>query len=682
MEQKIQSPQAFLRIYDFSVPPKEVEEKLMELFAEYRAFLNARLVQGSPYTWNNFVVPLEELDARVLALWSPFHHRNEVMNTDELREVYSRCVGLVSSFFVDISQNKGLYDAYQEMRNSDDFKDLLDEQKKAINDTLRDFRLAGVHLPDEQKKRYKEISQRLSELQTIFANNVTDATNAWEKHIVDGRVLSGLPEAIKENARKKAEEKNLEGYVLTMDDATAVKVFSFADNRALREEFFFVRNTRASDLGPNAGTYDNTLICEETLALSHEQAKLLGFKNYAERSLATKMAENTEEVMNFLNSLATRATPSVLREYEELTAFAKKRDGVEIFEQWDVNYYVEQLKKEKFAFSEKELQEYFPLPQVLEGLFTIVNRLYGIRLQERIDVQLWHPDAKFFELYSKENECIGGIYMDFYARPKKKGGAWMDMAVISRMLPDGNIELPVGYLTCNFTRVSDGQDSLLTLCEVETLFHEFGHDLNHLLTQINKASAVSGVKGIEWDAIELPSQFMENFCWERESLDLFAKHYKTGEKIPEELFQKMRSVRSFGKGFATIRQLIGAIFDFRLYMEYTPEKKGMALGLYDEVFKKFSPLPLFPKMRFPNSFSHIFAGGYAAGYFSYHWAEVLSVDVFSAFVRDDETIDWSVGQKFLDEILSCGGSRPAMENFVAFRGRKPSIEPLLKLLGF
>jgi oligopeptidase A len=670
-----------LKIYDFSTSPKEAEQQLTALLAEYRAFVETRLAQGSPYTWGNLVVPMEELDARFKEIWSPLGHRNAVAQTDELRSVYMRCVGLVSNFGVDMSQNKGLFDAYQEMADSAEFSGLLMEQQKTISNALRDFRLAGVHLPTEQKARYKEIAQRLSELQTSFENNLTDATNAWEKHVTDEIVLSGLPEAIKENARKKAEERGFEGYILTVDDGTAPKVFSFADNRALREEFFFVRSTRASEIGPHAGTYDNTPIYEEILALRHEEALLLGFNNYAELSLATKMAENTDEVMEFMNDLALHARTAALREYEELSAFAKERDGVETLDMWDVNYYIEQLKNKKFSFSAEELSRYFPLPQVLDGMFTVVNRLYSIRLKERQGMELWHPDAKFFELYSQDGELIGGVYMDFYARPKKRGGAWMDEAVISRTLFSGTIELPVGYLTCNFTRSSDGP-SLLTHGEVETLFHEFGHELNHLLTRIKQASAVSGINGVEWDAVELPSQFMENFCWERESLDLFAKHHKTGDTIPEELFQKMHSARTFGEGLFTLRQVIMALFDFRLYKEYDPENSVSALALYDEVFANLSPLPRYEWNRFPNGFAHIFAGGYAAGYYSYHWALVLAVDAFFAFIREDGTIDWSMGEKFLDEILSRGGSRPAMENFVAFRGRKPSIEPLLKQNGF
>jgi oligopeptidase A len=624
---------------------------------------------------------MEELDARFKEIWSPLGHRNAVTQSDELREVFMRGVGLVSNFSVDMSQNKGLFDAYQEMADSAEFARLLPEQQKVISNALRDFRLAGVHLPTEQKARYKEIAQKLSELQTKFDDNLTDATGALEKHVTDETVLSGLPGVIKENARKKAEERGLDGYILTMDDGTTPKVFSFADNRPLREEFFFVRSTRASDVGPQAGKYDNTPLYEEILALRHEEALLLGFNNYAELSLATKMAENTDEVMEFLNSLAEHARTAALREYKELSAFAKERDGVEMLEGWDVNYYIEQLKNKKFSFSAEELSQYFPLPQVLDGMFTVANRLYGIQLKERKGMELWHPDAKFFELYSKDDELIGGVYMDFYARPKKRGGAWMDDAVAPRTLSDGTVELPVGYLTCNFTRSSDGP-SLLTHVEVETLWHEFGHELNHLLTRITHATGVSGINGVEWDAVELPSQFMENFCWERESLDIFAKHHETGERIPEELFQKMRSARTFGEGLFTLRQLIFGIFDFRLYKEYGSKNAVKALSLYDEVSDNLSPLPRYEWNRFPNGFAHIFASGYAAGYFGYHWALVLAVDAFSAFLRKDGTIDWSMGEKFLDELLSRGGSRSAMENFIAYRGRKPSIEPLLKQNGF
>lgn len=671
-----------LKIYDFSTPPAVVEEKLTALLLDYRTLVETRLKQGSPYTWNNFIVPMEELDAKVKEVWSPFAHRNNVAQTDDLREVYMRCVGLLSNFSVDMSQNERLYAAYQELSSSAEFVELLPEQQKAIENALRDFRLAGVHLPDKQKARYKEIAQKLSELQIKFENNLTDATDAWDKYVTDESLFSGIPEGIKLNAYKKAEGLGLDGHVLTADDSTMRQVLQFANNRNLREEFFFVRDTRASDCGPNAGKYDNAPLYEEILSLRYEQARLLGFKNYAECSIATKMVKNTDEVMEFLKNLAKHAHVAALREYEELSAFAKERDGVETLEQWDVNYYVEQLKNKKFSFSEKELKPYFPLPQVLEGMFTVANRLYGISLKEKIGVPLWHPDAKFFEVYSKEDELIAGIYMDFYARPKKRGGAWMDEAVVSRTSSNGIVDLPVGYLTCNFTPPFGDTPSLLTHAEVETLFHEFGHDLNHLLTRIKHASAVSGTNGVEWDAIELPSQFMEGWCWEKESLDMFARHYETGEKIPQELFEKMRSARIFGGGFDTLRQLIFSLFDFRLYLEYQPEGKSDVLELYKEIFLSLSPLGMPEWMRFPNTFAHIFAGGYGAGYYSYKWAEVLSVDVFSAFIREDGTIDWSMGAKFLDELLSRGGSRTAMENFIAFRGRKPSLEPLLKQYGF
>lgn len=671
-----------LKIYDFSTPPNEVEEKLNALLSEYRAFVKTRLAQGSPYTWGNLVVPMEELDARFKEIWSPLGHRNAVAQTDELREVYMRCVGLVSDFGVDMSQNKGLFDAYQEIADSAEFSGLLLEQQKTISNALRDFRLAGVHLSTEQKARYKKNAQKLSKLQVKFENNLTDATNAWEKHVFDKSVLSGLSENMVEKANEKAKERGLDWHILTMDDATTVQVASFADNRALRKEFSFVRSTRASDAGPHAKKWDNEPVCKKILLLRYQQARLLGFKNYAELSLATKMAESTDEVMAFMNSLAEHARTAALREYEELSAFAKERDGVETLEPWDVNYYVEQLKNKKSSFSAKELQQYFPLPKVLDGMFTVANRLYGIQLKERKGVKLWHPDAKFFDLFSKDNELLGGVYMDFYARPKKRGGAWMDDGVAHRTLPDGSVELPVAYLTCNFPRAIGDKPSLLTHSDVETLFHEFGHGLNHMLTRVKEALGVSGINGVEWDAVELPSQFMESFCWERESLDLFAEHYETGEKIPEELFQKMRSTRTFSEGLNTLRQLIFSIFDFRLYKEYSSKNRVNVLGLFDEVFKQLSALPRHGWMRFPNGFAHIFAGGYAAGYYSYKWAEVLSVDAFSPFIREDSTIDWSMGEKFLDEILSRGGSRPAMENFIAFRGRKPSVEPLLKQNGF
>jgi oligopeptidase A len=666
-----------LKVYDFSTPPNEVEEKLNALLSEYRAFVETRLAQGSSYTRGNLILPIEELDARVDEVWSPFNHRNSVMNDAAAREIYARCKKLLSDFNTDMSQNAALLGAYEELAQTS----LSDEQRKSVKNALRDFRLAGVHLPTEVKARYKEINQQLSVAETNFENNLTDAEDGWKKHVTDVTILAGLPESTIAEMKQAAEKAELPGYLVLLKQDKYRVIMQNASNRDLRREFYEAWFTKASDQGPNAGKWDNTSLYEEILALCHEKALLLGFKNYAELSLATKMAENTGEVMEFLKNLAERAKPFALREYEELSAFAKKRDGVETLELWDIGYYTDQLKKEKFGVSAQEIREYFPLSKVLPGMFKIVEKLYGIQLEECTDFVLWHKDAKFFKIFSKNGELLSGLYMDLYSRKNKRGGAWMDEAVSRRRMLDGEIVPPVAYLNHNIEAPVGDADALLSHDDVLTLFHEFGHTLHHMLTKA-EVYAVSGIHGVEWDAVELPSQFMEGWCWTEEGLNLISGHYKTGAKLPHELFEKMLGARNFGQGLDTMRQLIFSIFDFRLYVEYSGEKAADVLLLYREVFEKLHPAPLEAWDRFPNTFAHIFAGGYGAGYYGYKWAEVLSVDVFSAFIQEDGATDWGVGAKFLEELLSRGGSRSSIENFIAFRGRKPSIEPLLKQNGF
>ncbi|MBI2120549.1 MAG: M3 family metallopeptidase [Parcubacteria group bacterium] len=665
-----------LKIYDFNTSPDVVEQRLVAVLSEYRDFVDARLSQGSPYTWGNLVLPMEELDARIQEIWSPFDHRNSVVNDEATRDAYARCQKLRSGFAADMGQNKELLEAYEELAR----ETLPDEQRKAASNALRDFHLAGVDLSTGKKARYKEIVERLSTLQSDFQNNLIDAAKHWKKHITDEKELVGLPESTIAGMKEAAEADGLPGYVVLLEQDKYRAIMENATNRTLRQEFYEAWLTRASDREPHAGKRDNAPLYEEILALRHEQALLLGFKNYAELSLATKMADSTGEVLGFLDRLAERAKPFALREHQELSAFAKKRDGVETLELWDIGYYVEQIKEEKFSVSAKEVREYFPLPKVLAGMFAIADKLYGIRLEERFGINLWHPDARFFEV-SKSGELIGGLYMDLYARKNKRGSAWVDVAVSRRQTLDGSVVLPVAYLEHTIESPVDDAVALLSYDEVLTLFHEFGHGLHILLTQIEIAT-ISGINGVEWDAVELPSQFMENFAWTREGIDLISGHYKTGERLPDAIFRKMLDARNFGAGLATMRQLAFGIFDLRLYREYGFGKSADVLRLWREVFTECLPMPFPEWNRFPNTFAHIFTDGYGAGYYGYMWALVLACDAFGAFVQEDGAIDWSVGEKFLKSLLSRGGSRAMMENFVEFRGQKPSVDALLRHYGF
>lgn len=660
------------------IKPEHVEPAITALIEENRRTLEQLLAQNEHYTWDNLIVPLEAVADRLSKAWSPVNHMNSVVNTDALRAAYNACLPKLSEFSTEVGQNERLYQAYQQIRDSVEFAELNHAQRKTIDDALRDFRLAGVSLPAAQKQRFKEINSRLSELRAKFEENVMDATDGWSKLITDERELAGVPATALANFRQNAERKGQSGWLVNLEFPSYYPILTYADNRALREELYRAYSTRASDIGANADKWNNLPLMEEILQLRHEKAQLLGFANFAELSLATKMAGSTEEVMDFLNDLAHRAKPRAEQDLEELQAFARHEYGMTELAAWDIGYYAEKLRQERYQVSQEDLRPYFPADRVIAGLFEVVKRLFGLNIREVKGVDVWHPDVRFYTITDAKNELRGEFYIDLYAREKKRGGAWMDECRVRRRTAVG-VQTPVAYLTCNFTPPVGDAPALLTHNEVETLFHEFGHGLHHMLTRIEVA-AVSGINGVPWDAVELPSQFLENWCWEREALDLFACHYQTGEKIPDELYQRMKAAKNFQSAMQTVRQLEFALFDFRLHLEYAPAKGGRIYEILNEVRDQVAVVRPPEYNRFPNSFGHIFAGGYAAGYYSYKWAEVLSADAFSRF-EEEGIFNRATGESFLRHILEQGGSREAMELFVAFRGRRPSIEALLRHTG-
>ena len=659
------------------IKPEYVEPAIDKIIADNRAGLESLLNDKMEPDWENFVQPLEEMDDRLNKVWSPIRHMNSVANSEELRKAYNKCLPKLSEYGTEMGQNKQLYKAYKAVAESEDYSLLDAAQKKTIQNALRDFYLSGVDLTDEKKQRFKEIAQRLSELSAKFEENVLDATQAWEKQCLNKSDLEGLPDSALEMVNQTAQQREKEGWLLTLEFPSYHAVITYADDRSLREEIYKAYTTRASDQGDNPD-WDNSLIMEEMLALRHEVAQLLGFNDYAERSLATKMAESPDQVMDFLADLADKSRPQAQEEMEELSRFAKGVLGINEVQAWDIAYISEKMKGAYYDLSQEDLKPYFPVDQVVEGLFKLVQRLYGITVKEEKNVDIWHPDVQFYEIFDTDGELRAKFYFDLYARPKKRGGAWMDEC-ISRMRKTEGIQIPVAYMTCNSTPPVGDKPALFTHNEVITLFHEFGHGLHHMLTRIDRPS-VSGISGVEWDAVELPSQFMENWCWEREALDLFAEHYETHEKLPETLYQKLIDSKNFQIAMQMVRQLEFSLFDLRIHHEYRPKKGARIQEILDKVRKQVAVI-IPPKFnRFQHGFSHIFGGGYAAGYYSYKWAEVLSADAYARF-EEEGLFDKKVGEDFLRNIIEVGGSRDAMESFKAFRGREPNIDALLRHCG-
>ena len=656
----------------------DIASSIRQLLDEQRALLAKLLNEPTP-TWDNTAAVVEQMQHRLSRTWSPIGHLNSVMNNDELRAAYNACLPLLSAWHTDLGQNEKLYRAYEYIQQHETAT--LDEaQKQVLAYALRDFKLAGVALPSDKKARYKELMEQLTTLHSKFEENVLDATNAWSLLITDQSRLGGIPSPIIQRAKAAAEGKQQSGWWFTLDAPNYMAITMHGDDQSLRREFYEAWVTRASDQFKVNDSVDNkwnnASLIENIMSVRHEVAQLVGFNNYAEYSLATKMAKSVDEVLQFLKELATRSKPAAQRELTALKSFA----GLTDLNAWDVGYYAEKLKQERFTLSEESLRPYFPVPQVLQGLFKVISKLYGVSIVERRDVDLYQPDVQFFDIRNADGSVRGGFYVDLYARPKKRGGAWMDDC-IGRMSIAAQQYLPVAYLVCNFMPPDRENNipSLLTHSEVVTLFHEFGHGLHHMLTRVNYPS-VSGIQGVPWDAVELPSQFMENFAWQSEVLPWISRHIETGESLPVAELQQLQGSRTFNAGLQTVRQLEFALFDLRLHAEYQSQLGARVAEILAEVRDQVAVIkpPVFN--RFALSFSHIFAGGYAAGYYSYKWAEVLAADVFSAF-EDEGVFNPETSKRFANSILERGGSCDVMAAFVAFRGRKPDLQPLLKQLG-
>lgn len=635
------------------------------------------VVKNGNATYAEVVERIDDIDDILAKMWSPVGHMNSVVSSDELREAHDACLPMLSEFGTWVGQHKGLFSLYQQLRESNEFATLNEAQQKVVTNAIRDFTLSGVGLEDDKKKRYAEIQSRLSDLSSTFGNNVMDATMAWTKHVTDEAQLAGLPESAKAAAAQTARNKDKQGWLFTLDIPSYLPIMLYADSSELREEMYRAYNTKASDQGPNAGEFDNAAHIDEMLALKQEASSLLGFSSYADRSLATKMASSAEQVTQFLRDLAKRSKPQAQDELKEIVEYAAQSDGQKELQPWDYTYFGEKLKQKKYAISDEELRPYFPEHKVVSGLFEVVSRLYGLRIEQQTDVDTWHKDVSFYKIFDADNQHRGSFYFDLYAREKKRGGAWMDVCRSRRRLSNGEIQLPVAYMVCNFNGPVDGKPALFTHDEVVTLFHEFGHGLHHMLTKID-AGGVSGISGVAWDAVELPSQFLENWCWQPEALSFISGHFETGEALPNELLDKMLAAKNYQSAMQMVRQLELSLFDFTLHQQSNAEKSVQSI--LDEIRQEVAVVipPAFN--RFQNSFGHIFAGGYAAGYYSYKWAEVLSSDAFSRF-EEEGIFNQKTGRDFLSNILEMGGSKEPMELFVAFRGREPEVDALLRHSG-
>lgn len=656
----------------------DFEPAMEQVLRENRALVAELIAKGAD-TWESLAYPIEEADDRLNKVWAVVSHYNSVLNSDELREIYKRIIASLTDYNTEMGQNVELYQAYQRLADRHDFASLSQAQQQAIKHTLRSFKLSGVALAEADKETYSSLRKQLSSLSNVFSENVLDATQAWTLHLDSKDKLPGLPESSLQLLASLAKEQGHEsGYLLTLDAPSYIPVMTYCEDAALREKLYEAYMTRASDQGPNAGKWDNSQTIQDIMVARQALAKLLSFNNFAEKSLATKMADSVDEVVEFLEQLAEKGLPFAQKELNELKAFAKEYSGTEVFNPWDTGFYSEKLKQQRFNISQEELRPYFPVPTVLQGMFSIVKRLFNIDVVERTDVSNFHADARFYSIYENGQE-IAGFYFDLYARKNKRGGAWMADCRTRRKLEDGTIQMPAAFLVCNFTPPVDGKPSLLTHNEVTTLFHEFGHGLHHMLTKIDVA-AVSGIAGVPWDVVELPSQFLENWCWHEESLAMMSGHFETGESLPKAMLDKMLEAKHFQSGMMLMRQLEFALFDFLLHRDFNETEQTDVLALMNKVRDQVAVMNPPAYTRFSHAFTHIFSGGYSAGYYSYKWAEVLAADAFSRF-EEEGILNPKTGQEYKEQILEKGGSLEAMQMFINFRGRKPSVEPLLKQAG-
>ena len=644
-----------------------------QLLAEARAAMHR--AEEAPATWEQFVRPLEDATERLSRAWGQVEHLHAVLDSPALREAYNAGLPKITQFWTELGQNQLLFEKYRTLKDSPELAQFPPARRKLVDNALRDFRLGGAELAAEVKPRYAAIQEELASLSAKFSENVLDATNAYSIVIEDQKRLAGVPADDLQAAREAAKKDGKQGWKFNLQMPSYFPVMQYAQDRALRETLYRASATRAAEFGKPE--WDNTPLIGRILSLRKEDAALLGYPNFAEVSLEPKMARTPQQVIEFLRDLADRARPFAERDLEELHGFASKELGLEKLEAWDIAYASEKLRAKRYAFSDQEVKQYFPEDQVVPGMFKLVETIYGIHIAES-KAPLWHGDVRFFDIRSANRELIGRFYVDLYARATKRGGAWMDGAISRRRL-DAGIQVPVAYLNCNFSGPVGGRPALFTHDDVITLFHEFGHGLHHLLTRVEDLG-VAGITGVEWDAVELPSQFMENFCWEWEVLKHMTRHIDSGKTLPRALYDKMLAAKNFQSGLATLRQIEFALFDMRLHSEFDPESGRAALDLLDEVRREVALLVPPAWNRFPNSFSHIFAGGYAAGYYSYKWAEVLSADAYSLF-EEKGVLNPEAGSRFRDEILAVGGSRPAADSFRAFRGREPRVDALLRHSG-
>lgn len=659
------------------VKPEHINPAITELMEKCKETIDRVVSENlEDQTWDSLVAPLEEVLDRLSISWGIVSHLNSVMSNDDLRKEHDLLLPKISDFYTWIGQHEGLYNAYKNLSESDGFSLLSLAQQKSVEEELKGFKLSGIGLSDDKKKEFAEISCRESELSSLFSNNVLDATNAFVKQVIDVNELDGLPETALALAKQEAESRGLEGYVFTLKLPSYLPVLKYANNSKLRYEMYYAYVTRASEIGPDANKFDNAKIIDEELALSLKAAHILGYKNAAELSLVKKMAESTDQVVSFLNDLVDRSKSQAKAEVEEIYKYAKSK-GCNQVNAWDLTYYSEQLLKEKYEINDELIKPYFPLPKVIYGLFKLVKLIFGIEVRPHFGVDVWHPDVSFYDIIDNDGVLRGSFYMDLYARDKKNGGAWMDSCMGRRYRSDGTLQKPIAYIVCNFTPPLGDKPSLLTHDDVETLFHEFGHGLHHMLTTVD-VSEVAGINNVPWDAVELPSQFMENFTWQPEVLAFISSHVDTDEPLPKELLEKLLSSKNYNSALAMLRQLEFALFDFHVYMDYGSYKS--VAEVMNKTREQVSVLPIVEFNRFQNSFTHIFAGGYSAGYYSYKWAEVLSADVFSRF-EEEGILNPKVGSDYLNCILQNGGSKDFMKMFIDFRGRRPKIDAILRHSG-
>lgn len=652
----------------------KIESDITELLAKNKQKIDALVAKQLPLNWDSFILPQEQIDDDLNQSWSPISHLNAVLNSKGLRKAYNACLGPLSEYSSEIGQNQKLYQSYLQLQQHKNYQQYNPAQQKSITDALLDFTLSGVALAETEKVRFREIKKRLSELTAKFSENVLDSTQAWQKHLTDEQCLEGIPQTVLSLFAQQAKAKNLDGYLINLEAPSYLAVMTYAKDQALRKELYLAFSSRASQYGPGGEQYDNQGLMLEILQLRQEMAELLGYQVYSEQSLAKKMAKDTQQVFQFLQDLIAKVRPAAIEEYTDLQSFVQAEFQVANLQAWDIAYYSELKKQSLYHINDELLRPYFPIAKVLQGLFEISYKLYGVEIKPQDGVDTWHDDVSTYTIY-KDGEKIAGFYLDLYARENKRGGAWMADCKNRRRLQNGEIQLPQAFLTCNFMPGVDGKPALLTHTEVVTLFHEFGHGLHHMLTSV-EVLAVSGISGVAWDAVELPSQFMENFCWQAEGLNLMSGHYQTDEALPGELLTAMLSARNFHAGMRLIRQLEFGLMDFMLHST-KPVAENFIRHQVAAARAQTSVYEVPSSNRFENGFGHIFAGGYAAGYYSYLWAEVLSADAFAAF-EEQGLFNRQTGQRFLTQILEKGGSEPAMQLFKAFRGREPDNSALLR----